>query len=100
MSNQHTGNTQPSIDLEEHRSLGGVNAKAVTPYGFDGAGSLAPMPPPLVDKPYDYLGLSNADGNGNYQTLKFYIGGSGGTLQRTLTLTYDGTSNVTSITRS
>lgn len=43
MAGTHTGNTQPSIDQEEHRSVGGVNAKAVTPYYFDAAtGSLVP----------------------------------------------------------
>lgn len=38
MSATHQGgNAQPTIDREEHRSVNGVNAKAVVPYGFDGA---------------------------------------------------------------
>jgi hypothetical protein len=40
MASQHTGHTQPSIDLEEHRSINGVNAKAVVEYVFDGSALL------------------------------------------------------------
>lgn len=47
--NGHTGNTQPSIDQEEHRSVNGINAKAVVPYGFDGA-SLSPLSAPMALK--------------------------------------------------
>lgn len=54
----------------------------------------------LVDVPYDYVGMSNADGNGNYQTVVYKTGGSGGTTVRTLTYTFDASNNVTSITRS
>ena len=54
----------------------------------------------LINVAYDYVGFSNADGNGNYQTIVYKSGGSGGTTVRTLTLTYDASSNVTSITRS
>jgi len=49
---------------------------------------------------YDYVGMSNADGNGNYQTIVYKRGGSSGTTVRTLTYTYDASNNVTSITRS
>lgn len=100
MATQHTGHTQPSIDLEEHRSIGGVNAKAVVPYGYAGGTALTPLPPPLVDVAYDYISMSNADPNGNYRTFQFKTGGSSGSTQRTLSLTYDVNSNVTSITRS
>ena len=54
----------------------------------------------LLPIAYDYVGFSNADGNGNYQTIVYKVGGSGGTTINTLTLTYDGSSNVTSITRT
>ena len=55
---------------------------------------------PFIDKAYDYVGMSNPDSNGNYQTIVFKVGGSGGTTAVTLTLTFDGNSNVTSITRT
>lgn len=71
----------------------------VLPYtAVDGESTQAPVP--LVDKPYDYVGMSNADGNRNYQTFVYKQGGSGGVTVRTLTYTYDESSNVTSITRS
>lgn len=42
MSGTHTGNIVPEITREEHRSVNGVNAKAVAPYGFDGT-NLQPL---------------------------------------------------------
>lgn len=77
-----------------------VAAKKVAPYGFDENGNWQRVPLPYVDKSYDYVGFSNPDGNGNYQTIVFNVGGSGGTTQRTLSLTFDVNSNVTSIARS
>lgn len=37
MSNQHSGNIQPSIDYEEHQQIGGVNGKKV--FIFDNNGN-------------------------------------------------------------
>ncbi len=54
----------------------------------------------LLPISYNYIGFTNADGNGNYQTITFKTGGSGGTTVATLTLTYDASSNVTSIAKS
>ena len=54
----------------------------------------------LANTTYDYVGMSNADGNGNYQTIVYKSGGSGGTTRATLTITYDGSSNITSITKT
>lgn len=62
--------------------------------------TLKRAPAPLLDKSYDYIGFTNADANGNYQTITFKSGGSSGIAVRTLNLTYDGNSNVTSIERS
>lgn len=77
-----------------------IAAKRVVPYGFGADSNWARIPLPLIDTPYDYVGFSNPDANDNYQTIQFYQGGSGGTLVRTLALTYDGSSNITSITRT
>lgn len=74
-------------------------ANYVLPFiNTEGEAKQAPIP--LVDVPFDYVGFTNDDGNGNYQTISFNTGGSGGTLVRTLDLTYDANNNVTSITRS
>lgn len=44
MANFHTGNVQPSIDLEEHVSKGQVNAKRVVVYQYDaGTDTLSPL---------------------------------------------------------
>jgi hypothetical protein len=97
------GNVVPRITKSEHigpdDTGDNIQAKRVANYGFDGA-NWQRTPTGLVDVAYDYLGFSNADSNGNYQTLSFKSGGSGGSTQRTLTLAFDGSSNVTSITRS
>lgn len=42
MSSSHTGNVAPNIDLEEHKSVNGVNAKGVAAYGYDGT-NLVPL---------------------------------------------------------
>ena len=52
---------------------------------------------PLIDVSYDAIARSNPDSNGNYQTMVF---SNGGTTVRTLTFTYDASSNVTGIARS
>lgn len=77
-----------------------VSAKKVVQYGFGTNGQWSRIPAAFIDGAYDYVGMSNADTNGNYQTIIFKSGGSGGTTVRTLSLTYDANSNVTSIARS
>lgn len=77
-----------------------ISAKKVALYGADENLNWQRVPLGFLDKAYDYIGFSNPDANGNYQTIVFNNGGSGGSTQRTLTLTFDGSSNVTSIARS
>lgn len=77
-----------------------IDAIRVADYSYAGGGQWSRTPSPLLDTAYDYVAMSNPDGNGNYQTFTYKTGGSGGTTVRTLTYTYDGSSNVTSITRS
>lgn len=99
MSNQHTGASV--TDNEEHISdANGLNAKKVAAHGINTLGTLLPVPVPLIDEPFDYVGFSNPDVNDNYQTMQFRQGGAAGTVVRTLSLTYDGSSNLTSIARS
>lgn len=62
MSTTHTGQTQPSIDLEEHRSVAGVNVKAVTPYGAT-ASAAALLPMRVTD---------NGDGTGSLSSSYEY----------------------------
>lgn len=99
-----SGNQQPSIDASEH--LGAANgenieAKRVAQYVWDNAlGQWKRHVAPLIDGSFDYVGFTNVDGNGNYQTVTFKSGGSGGSTVRTLALTYDGNNNVTSIART
>lgn len=94
----------PEITRAEHlgpSSTGdNVDAKKVANYAFGADGNWGRVPLNLADKPYDYIGLTNPDVNDNYQTIKFYQGGSGGSVVRTLALTFDSSSNITSITRS
>lgn len=53
---------------------------------------------PLISVSYDYVGLAYT--GSNLTTATYYSGGSGGTLVATLTLAYDGSSNLISITKS
>ncbi len=77
-----------------------IAAKKVVTYAADENNNWQRVPLAFTDKAFDYVGFANSDANGNYQNIFLYNGGAGGTLQRTLTLTYDANSNVTSIARS
>lgn len=96
-------NDTPRTDKTEHISPldtgDNIEAKRVATYTFNGT-DWSRTNTPFIDMSYDYVGFSNPDGNDNYQTIVFNTGGSGGITQRTLNLTYDGSSNVTSIARS
>lgn len=74
-----------------------IAGKKVANYSSGSDGSWARTPLPLVDRPFDTVDFSNPDGNDNYQTIQFL---SNSSVTRTLTLAFDGTSNVTSITRT
>ena len=52
----------------------------------------------LVPSVYDYISLSYT--GSNVTTVVYKNGGSGGTTVSTLTLTYDGNDNLTSVTKS
>jgi len=57
----------------------------------------------LVTEPYDFIQLtyvSAGNGIGEVETVTYRQGGSGGTIVATLTLTYDGSDNLDTITRS
>lgn len=97
MSNAHSsGYNTPEIALEEHRSVNGINAKAVIPYTFDGT-NLAPLATGLINNNYDYISASpNLTAP---TTITFKKGGSSGTTVATLTFAYSG-SDITSITRT
>lgn len=94
------GNLQPSIDNSEHLGAAtgdNVEAKKVAGYVFGTQSAWSRTPAPLLDKAYDGVAFSNADAGGNYQTITFKDNGS---TVRTLTLSYDASNKVTSITRS
>lgn len=90
--------TDPNINRNEHVEEN-VQAKRTIPYGMNTT-ALTRMPSPLIDVAWDYVGFSEPDTNGNNQLAQFYNGGSGGTLVRTLTFTFDDNNNVATITRS
>lgn len=56
----------------------------------------------LVTEPFDYVQLTNSVISGQtVPTIVAYkLGGSGGTLVATLTLAYDGSANLTSVTKT
>jgi hypothetical protein len=103
MSYTHPDMSEVAIQNAEHidpaTSGDNIAAKKTAGYQWDGS-NWQRNPINFVDRPYDYTAFSNPDGAGNYQTIVFKIGGSGGTTQRTLTLAFDGNSNITSIART
>ena len=53
---------------------------------------------PLAPVEYDYISMGYT--GSNLTTVRYYVGGASGTLQATLTLAYDGSNNLISVTRS
>jgi hypothetical protein len=47
----------------------------------------------------DAVQLTNPDVNGNYQTVRYFKNNLSGLLITTLTITYDASNNVTSVTK-
>ena len=104
MSNR-SGTTYSSPTDADRRAviLGASTADGITPLPLEispTTGKTAVYVPAMLQKDYDYVAMTNADGNGNYQTFTYRLGGAGGTVQNILTFTYDVNSNVTSITRT
>lgn len=54
----------------------------------------------LITSPYDYVSLSNFTASGNPQTIVYKSGGASGVTVATLTLAYDGSGNLTSVTKT
>jgi hypothetical protein len=88
-----------------------VDARGTAPYGvIDGTDTLKRisvdsegrlntiMVSSLVPKIYDYVSCGYT--GSNLTTVVYKTGGSGGTTVATLTLAYDGSDNLTSITRT
>jgi len=57
------------------------------------------MANPLSIPVHDYIS-NTYDANDNLVTVEYYLGGSGGELVATLTMTYDGNGNVLTVTRT
>lgn len=54
----------------------------------------------LITQAYDYVLLSNYDAGGNVGTIVFKSGGAAGTIVGTLTLTYDASGNLLTVTKT
>ncbi len=89
-----------SITISEHISPeatgDNIGAKRAADYRWDGTNWQRSIFG-IFTLPYDELDWSNPDGNGNYQTITSLLSTS---TQQTLTLTYDGSNNITSIKRN
>lgn len=93
MASNHANGQSETIENEEHRSVNGVNGKAVIPYYFNSiAGTLTPAAPAFVPFAYDYKALTQ---NSTQDIWTYKSGGSGGTLVATKTITYTDSTKVT-----
>lgn len=87
----------PTADAKFLDYLTGVDSKLVPL--VDGTYANAVMAfQPLAPSNYDYIALGYT--GSNLTTVQYYLGGAGGTLVVTLTLAYDGSGNLMSVTRS
>ena len=89
------------IENAEHIDPGtsgdNIAAKKVAGYAWDGTNWNRSTGGSIFKLPYDSQYFTNPDAGGNYQTITSKLNG---VTQETLTLTYDGNNNVTSIVRS
>lgn len=79
-----------------------IEAKRVANYVWDGS-DWARMGNGLVPGGYDYIGLTyvaSGNGAGEIETVTYKTGGSGGTTIATLTLAYDASNNIASVTKT
>lgn len=67
MSNNHTGNTQPAIDQEEHAHIGGAAGKKV--FVMDDAGNVITS---FGSATVSILSLPSIDGQVSFKSLSFY----------------------------
>jgi DNA uptake protein ComE-like DNA-binding protein len=54
----------------------------------------------LVDEPHDYISMTYVGATTDINTVTYKLGGSGGATVATLTMGYDGSNRLTSVTKS
>lgn len=92
---QIIGTTNQKASVETKGTKGALAVELV-----DGLGNqITNFTTGLVTVPFDYIQLSNYDGNGNPGLIIYKSGGAGGTTVATLTLTYAGL-NILTITKT
>lgn len=90
--------TYPTADAKFLDYLTGVDSKLVPLRDGTYANAVLAFQP-LAPSNYDYIALGY-DVSNNLTTVEYYTGGAGGTLMVTLTLAYDVSGNLVSVTRS
>jgi hypothetical protein len=93
-------------DLEIHYeddsiAIGDPNSNNILSINADGAANVN-VANSIINVPYDYVALTNTiiDAQTVPTTVRFYAGGSGGTLVATLMLTYDSGANLLTVTKT
>lgn len=89
--------TYPTADAQFTDYLQGVPSKLVPLRDGTYAEAIIALQP-LAPTNYDYVSLGYT--GTNLTTVQYYQGGASGTLMVTLTLAYDGSNNLISVTRS
>lgn len=89
-------NDDRKIELEDLNS----GVKIVLPVSlFNAGGNLLNLPSGLVSENFNYISLSY-DSSDNLTGVVYKTGGSGGTTVATLTLTYDNSNNLETVTKT
>lgn len=94
-----------SITQAEHVSPSktgdNIEAKRVVNYGFDGS-EWSRMSPSgsLITKPFDTIQVTSYNSNNDPLVVVYRLGGASGTIQHTLTITYDASYNITEVVRT
>lgn len=92
-----TGTTGTTLDISALGSKGAAAVQILDASGNQvtgfGGGS-------IVTAAYDYIAITSYNAANDPLIIQFRTGGSGGTLVATLTLTYDGSGNLSTVTKT
>jgi len=88
LSNPNTSEKSTDLNRQENQTKGNVSAKKVSLYTYNsGTDTLSPLANALVaGVDFDYLDVQQT--SATVETYVFKLGGSGGTVKRTVVVTY------------
>lgn len=103
MADPRTGNIERATAEAEHIGPAytgdNISAKKVANYLWDGS-EWSRQGGGLITKPFDTIQITSYNANDDPLVVVYRLGGASGTVQHTLTITYDGSNRITEVVRT